>query len=98
MSTSLKLIWGDRWRGSLLAGCCSGALLLAACDDSSSPGSTSPPPPPPPVAATATALAVAQISSQTCDNLDPQTVNDLSLSDDQDETDVTMLNPACGAH
>lgn len=82
-----------RLREGLLVSACGSALLLGACGGNDS----SPMPPTAANPTTATALAVSQINAQTCDNNDPQAVNSLSLSDDQDQTDVTMLTPGCAA-
>lgn len=90
MSDSLQ----RQLRAGLLAVACSTALVLGACGgDDSSPAPTTGS-----AATTTTALAVSQIDAQTCDNNDAQDVNGLTVNDDQDETDVTMLSPGCSAH
>jgi hypothetical protein len=76
--------------GLSMATCCI-ALLLGACggdDNGAAPPTAAAP-------ATATALAVSQIDGQTCENNDPQPVNGLNLKEDEDQTDPTLLTPAC---
>jgi hypothetical protein len=69
-------------KSCLLLACCSATLLLAACGDDNGIGSNATPPAP----TTASALAVSQIDTQTCDSSDPQTINGQSFNDDQDQS------------
>lgn len=69
-------------------------LALAACGGSSNDnGATTPPPAP--MSTTVSALAVSSIDKGTCDNGTPLVLNGTSFTDDQQQTDVTTLKPAC---
>lgn len=70
------------------------ALLLAGCGGSDGGSATLPTPAPP---TTVSALAVSQISAETCDTHVADAVDGRTFMDDQQATDVTTLKPACSS-
>jgi hypothetical protein len=73
-----------------------GALLmlaLAGChDDGYNPADHGTPPPD---ASTVNDLATTQINTKTCDQLTPDDVSAVTVSDTDDAIDVSTLTPAC---